>query len=56
MKDYFVVVYDKNADEQNPVVKEIKHCITEKNLWEFLQENKNEYITVFEGICVLDWS
>jgi hypothetical protein len=46
MKDYFVTIYDKEADRQNPVVKEIKRFMSEKDLFHFLQENKNELFTV----------
>jgi hypothetical protein len=49
---YFVMLFPKD-EVQLP---EIKRFDTERDLFYWMQTNKNGLFVVYEGKCILDWS
>jgi len=58
MKDYFVVTYPKKRllPSEVSTEKEIKRFCNVAELLQYLDDNKNEKICVYEAECLLDWS
>jgi hypothetical protein len=51
--DYFVVEYDTIG---NGIERKVMMYRTERDLLEYLHNNKGKDICVYLGECVLDWS
>jgi hypothetical protein len=54
MKDYFVVVYNK--DTENPKVLDVKFFLSLEKLFKWMESNKEELFCVNEANPILDYS
>jgi hypothetical protein len=51
--DYFVVEFGNISDSKE---RKVTIYRTEKDLFRYLQNNKNKNISIYKGECILDWS
>jgi hypothetical protein len=51
--DYFVVEFGNIGDSKE---RKVTIYRTEKDLFEYLQNNRDKKISLYKGECILDWS
>jgi hypothetical protein len=51
--DYFVVEFGNIGDS---IERKATIFRTEKDLFKYLQNNKNKKMSIYKGECILDWS